>query len=369
MPANAQKQNSEPITANATSSTAALQQRLLNLSNQSSCIFGMEDHFRGSISEYPEPTFIGSDAAVKQITGQRPALMQYIYEDPAWSSRYGAKGTEVLRKQIIADHEAGQVVMLMQFPGNPVTGNLSRNLTANPTPPGPYSGTGYPYDLTQSPVSRVLTEQITEGQLIAYLDRIAQFLDSLVDSKGQKIPIIYRPWHEANGSWFWWSSEGPEQFCKLWKKTVNYLQHYRGVTNVLYCINYSTEKTIPSTWYPGDDYVDILSIDHYDDSKNGAVINKDGSLTRSYHEMTRLSTIKPMALAEFGYRYGATNSPRIWSLSFETIITNYQKFSFFCIYAWPYGPNTSDPVEQQQDLKAMVTDARCITLERYKKLK
>lgn len=102
------------------------------------------------------------------------------------------------------------------------------------------------------------------------LDSIADFANNLRDSTGKLIPIIFRPFHEFDGSWFWWGKNfcTKDEFIELWRTTVNYLRNKKGVKNFLYAYSpdrnfYSEEDYLER--YPGDEYVDILGIDNYYD--------------------------------------------------------------------------------------------------------
>ncbi len=50
------------------------------------------------------------------------------------------------------------------------------------------------------------------------LDRLAAFILSLKDSNGKPIPIIFRPYHEHTGSWFWWGQDFciADEYKELW---------------------------------------------------------------------------------------------------------------------------------------------------------
>lgn len=102
------------------------------------------------------------------------------------------------------------------------------------------------------------------------LDKVAEFLVSLKAANGKQIPFIFRPWHEMDGSWFWWGSKQstPEEFKELFAFTIKYLRKNKGIKNML--VAYSPDKNFNSmakyfTWYPGDRYVDILGMDNYAD--------------------------------------------------------------------------------------------------------
>jgi mannan endo-1,4-beta-mannosidase len=102
------------------------------------------------------------------------------------------------------------------------------------------------------------------------LDEVAAFFSELRDSNNKPIPLIFRPWHEMDGAWFWWGSKSanPEQFIKLFRFTVDYLKNEHKLDNLLFAYspdrNYSSPKEYLER-YPGDDYIDILGVDNYGD--------------------------------------------------------------------------------------------------------
>jgi mannan endo-1,4-beta-mannosidase len=87
---------------------------------------------------------------------------------------------------------------------------------------------------------------------------------------GEPIPLIFRPFHEMTGGWFWWGRGHvtPEHYKKLWRFTVDYLRDEKDVHHLLYA--YSTDGLGKMDdyadyyrYYPGDEYVDIMGFDDY----------------------------------------------------------------------------------------------------------
>ena len=116
-----------------------------------------------------------------------------------------------------------------------------------------------------------VSDLINDGKLkqtyTLWVKRVADFLKS-VQVDDEPIPVIFRPFHEMNGSWFWWG-EGNcsvEDYKVLWQETVDLLRETHGLNNLLYA--YSPNKLNPNDdymkYYPGDDYVDVFGIDIYD---------------------------------------------------------------------------------------------------------
>ncbi len=97
--------------------------------------------------------------------------------------------------------------------------------------------------------------------------RIARYLKRLRGAQGQSIPVIFRPYHENIGSWFWWGADHctREEFTTLWRFTVAYLRDSLNVHNLLYAYSPDNfaDKAHYLDRYPGDDYVDVLGTDQY----------------------------------------------------------------------------------------------------------
>ena len=141
-----------------------------------------------------------------------------------------------------------------------------------------------------------------------FLDMIAEFASACVDVEGEKIPMIFRPFHEANGSWFWWGKDflTDEEYISLFRYTIDYLMGEKGVDNFL--VAYSpngpvADETDYLQRYPGDDYVDILGLDYYHDKPQ----NGDGFFQKLTDSLDVIYVManerkKIAALTETGYR-------------------------------------------------------------------
>lgn len=132
----------------------------------------------------------------------------------------------------------------------------------------------------------------------SWLDRLAQFFLSIRDDNGKLIPFIFRPYHEHSGSFFWWGRTRCEdsEYAELWRYTVNYLRK-KGVHQVLYAYNtdkvYSLEEYLQG--YPGDEYIDMLTIDWYG---QGDDFNRDAENAIRFIDKLSAQKHKPFALSE-----------------------------------------------------------------------
>jgi mannan endo-1,4-beta-mannosidase len=102
----------------------------------------------------------------------------------------------------------------------------------------------------------------------AWLDKAAAFLGSLKGSKGEAIPVLFRPFHEFTGNWFWWCRNtcSAFEFITLWRFTAFYLRQEKKLHNLLFVYNTSDNFKTKEEFmerYPGDDMVDMLSFDGY----------------------------------------------------------------------------------------------------------
>ena len=144
------------------------------------------------------------------------------------------------------------------------------------------------------------------------LEKVASVVSNLKDTNGKQIPIIFRPFHEFDGNWFWWGANycTAEEYISVYRITVNYLRDTKNVHNILFAFSPDNSYTTPSSYlsrYPGDDYVDILGMDNYGDFDNKGT--SGASLANSKLKLISdlaISKNKIAALTETGYRVTST---------------------------------------------------------------
>ncbi|NUT53581.1 MAG: alpha-mannosidase [Saccharothrix sp.] len=162
------------------------------------------------------------------------------------------------------------------------------------------------YDTDGDVVTRILPGGDHNDRFTAYLDRVARLAHEVDDRDGRPIPMIYRPFHENSGSWFWWGAAhaSPAKYVELFRYTVEYLRDVKGVHNFLYAYSpgggFGGVDDVYLRTYPGDDYVDVLGVDSYDGS-NGSrqwldgVVADLGMIARMAEEKGKVS-----AFTEYG---------------------------------------------------------------------
>jgi mannan endo-1,4-beta-mannosidase len=141
-----------------------------------------------------------------------------------------------------------------------------------------------------------------------WLNRIVIALLTLKNTRQEPIPFIFRPYHEMDGSWFWWGSTActDEEYKQLFRFTIEYMRA-QGLNNMLVCYAPSMyqNKMQYLKRYPGDDVVDILGVDAYYKSANPNSNNGDANWTNIINKLKIVSDLaieknKVAALTETG---------------------------------------------------------------------
>lgn len=119
------------------------------------------------------------------------------------------------------------------------------------------------------------------------LDVMAGLLRPFAD-KG--VPILWRPFHEGDGSWFWWGVKGADTVKKLYRLMYERYTTVHGLHNLIWVWNAPTAEC-----YPGDDVVDIISRDMYPEAHTHT------SQSESYYDLIQITdTPKPVFIGETG---------------------------------------------------------------------
>lgn len=142
---------------------------------------------------------------------------------------------------------------------------------------------------TDFDASKVLEEGTEERKAFyADMDVIAEQLKKFYDAD---IPVLFRPFHEADGTWFWWGAKGDAVGRELYKLMFEYYVNQKHLDNLLWVWNSPAKEG-----YPGDEYVDVISRDIYLTEK------KPTDYKAEYEEMiANTGTQKVAALGEVGY--------------------------------------------------------------------
>jgi mannan endo-1,4-beta-mannosidase len=164
-----------------------------------------------------------------------------------------------------------------------------------------------------------------------WLEKIDQRAEFLKKFRDAGIPVLWRPYHEMNGMWFWYGNrQGENGIQKLWKMMYDRYTNNHQLNNLIWVWN----ANAPRDWkddeaydyqlfYPGNDYVDVLAADIY-----------KGDYKQSHHDqLVELGKGKLIALGEIG------------DMPPPEILEQQPQWSWFMCWArFPWTHNTPDEV-------------------------
>ena len=152
---------------------------------------------------------------------------------------------------------------------------------------------------------------IENRDLIAGMDRAVPYLQQL---QRMNIPVLWRPFHEFDGKWFWWGRGGEEGFIKLWRLMYDRYTNLHGLHNLIWVLGFSDAPGDLAPWYPGDDCVDVLGGDSYQGGAQGALYRRCAAIAPQgmpicYHENGEIPTSGMMR---------AEAAPWVWFMTWHT---------------------------------------------------
>ncbi|HSR38268.1 MAG TPA: glycosyl hydrolase [Phnomibacter sp.] len=273
---------------NATKETVSLHYSLQHFYAGGQVLLGHQDALAYGVGWRYEP----GRSDVLEVTGAYPALYGWELGNLELDSTRNLDGVpfDFMRRAIRQGYDSGAVITLSWHANNPLTGKTAWD---------PVAGT----------VKGILPGGDRHVLFLSWLDKIAAFIGSLRGPRGEPIPVLFRPWHELTGNWFWWGQNlcTPSEFRQMWQLTVERLQIHHQLNNILWVYNTSDFDNAAHFLdrYPGNESVDVISFDSY------MYPTKEGDGSQKYSERVgrSLGTLRHLgdslhkvpALAETGY--------------------------------------------------------------------
>jgi mannan endo-1,4-beta-mannosidase len=304
--------------------------------------------------------YVRGESDVKRVSGDYPALFGWELGGLELDHSHNLDSVpfDTMQSLAIMGHEMGGVNTFSWHPYAPVTHESS-------------------WDTDAIIVKHIIPGGKNHEAFKQHLNKVAAFFYKLKDAEGRQIPFIFRPWHEMDGSWFWWGSKQStrEEFKKLFAFTVNYLRVEKGLEQML--IAYSPDRNFDSVetylqWYPGDQYIDILGVDNYADLKKGgstkAAIRKLHIVIETANKKGKLSAFTETGLEFvseedwYTQKLGKVLSDPIIAkeISYVMVWRNDGKVHYF----FPYPGHKA-----AKDAKKLLSDPNILLLEGYNRIK
>jgi mannan endo-1,4-beta-mannosidase len=278
-----------PIDSMATIETVALYNNLIKIQSQRAVILGQQDALRYGRSWQGEK----DRSDIKDVAGSHPALLGLDFQVLTHlDSNYRKTETDKLVNAVKDMYQRGGIITFSWHMSNPINDG-SYEWKENP----------------QIAVLEMLPGGSANRKYQHYLQLMRDFLRRCTGSKGEAIPIIFRPFHEFDGDWFWWGRghASASEFIQLWRYTVDYLKNDLDVHQLLYAFSpdcrFQSEEAYLEQ-YPGDDYVDILGMDNYWDFRPDgandpiAAMKKLGIVSTIALEKNKLAALTEVGLEQ-----------------------------------------------------------------------
>ena len=259
-----------PVNPHATPEATALLEFIYEISGKR--VLSGQHNFPGGIAAYSDE--------VAEVAGAYPAIwgQDFGFSEPG--DKDGINFREAVMEEAIRQHEAGSIITLMWHAVRPIE---EEPVTFSQHVQG---------KLTDGEWADLLTPgtEIHE-RWIRQSDVVAELLKKLRDAK---IPVLWRPYHEMNGDWFWWCGrEGAGGYQALYRQLYDRFVNVHELHNLIWVWNANIPRHAAKPYalfYPGADVVDILATDVYDND----------FLPPYYDTLVELAAGKPVALGEVG---------------------------------------------------------------------
>ena len=231
----------------------ALMERLSSQIEEGKIMFGHQDDLMyGHSWKIEDAATDFSQSDVKSVCGRYPAVygMDLGGIEMGWPANLDNNVFDNMRASAAAHHERGGDITFSWHPRNPLTGGDAWDVTSDKVVASILPG-GEKHDLFKD-----------------WLGKVADFMDSIRTADGQPVPLIFRPWHEHTGSWFWWGQKlcTTDQYKALWQMTYDYMVKERGMTQLVWSYSPGAgglDAGLFAERYPGDEIIDMVGFDCY----------------------------------------------------------------------------------------------------------
>ena len=289
----------------------ALLGRLSELVGEGKIMFGHQDTYMyGHTWKLADDAKEYTQSDVHATSGKYPAVygMDLGGIEMGWPANLDNNLFEHMRAAAVAHHERGGVTTFSWHPRNPLTGGDAWDVSSDQV------------------VASILPGGEKHELFMGWLSNAADFMESIKTAEGEPVPLIFRPWHEHTGSWFWWGQKlcTTEQYKALWEMTYDYMVNQRGMTNLVWSYSPGAgELSSPEVYgerYPGDEIVDMVGFDCYQygtDERYMADMKNALEITAAFAGEHG----KIMAVTETGYE--SVKSPVWWTEVLYPVLKDY----------------------------------------------
>ncbi len=302
----AQQPSAAPVNPDATPAARALLQSIDALSGRAT--LSGQHNFPNTVSRYSDRVF--------ELTQRYPAIFGQDFGFSGGEDKDSTLGRPAMIEEVIRQYRAGAVIALTWH-------------AVRPTEDEPVTF----HDSVQGHLTDWEFAQVTTPGTDLYnrwarqVDVIAGYLRELQDAG---VPVLFRPYHEMNGTWFWWGGRpGPKGTQVLYRQIFDRYVHRHHLNNLIWVWNVNSPSGNAGdvrAYYPGEGYADLLTMDIY------------GPFEQAYYDsMVALAGAnRPIALAEVG------------TMPTLEVLAEQQRWTYFMM--WSGSQESSNSMEQLQTM-------------------
>jgi mannan endo-1,4-beta-mannosidase len=300
-----------PADKKATKETVALFQSLYELKNKG-VMFGHQDDLMYGYNWWYEK----NRSDTKETAGDYPAVAGFElgHIELGGERSLDSVSFAQIAEQIKVHYNRGGVITISWHLNNPLTMQIKDSVPVWP------HGTAWDVS-SKDVVSSILPGGKYHELFNTWLEKLAAFFEGLKDDKGLPIPFIFRPFHEHSGSFFWWGTNicTDQEYSALWRYTISFLRDKKNIHNILYAYNTDRVTSLDQYMrgYPGDDIIDMLSLDMYD---RGEQFGEELNTALGFVTKEAVTRKKLTALSETGERKGMNNW---WTTVLLPVVSKY----------------------------------------------
>ena len=170
---------------------------------------------------------------------------------------------------------------------------------------------GYKECKNSRPTAKEREAILTEGtpEHAAFITNLDKAGAALARLQAERIPVIWRPYHEGNACWFWWGRYGGDFYKRLWIMTYRHFTNDLHLDNLIWMLGFSCLEGNEKEYYPGNEYCDIVGADSYMTGLFGAearlfagvydIVGNEKPI--AFHETGRIPTVTEFREVPWAY--------------------------------------------------------------------
>jgi mannan endo-1,4-beta-mannosidase len=297
--------NAAPVNRNATPEARALLREIDAVSGQHT--FTGQHNFPNEQSRWSDRIY--------DLTGKFPAVFGQDFGFSSGQDKDSIEGRPVMIEEVKRQYRNGSIIALTWHAVRPTD---EEPVTFRDSVQGHL--TDFEWNELLTPGTDIYNRWVEQ------VDIVAGYLRQLQEAG---VPVLFRPYHEINGNWFWWGGRPAEKgSAALYRQIYDRFVNHHHLNNLVWVWNVNSPSVNAgslSDYFPGKQYADVVTMDNY------------GEFKQSYYDdILALAGDKPIALAEVG------------AMPSLEVLAQQPRWAYFMM--WSGLSEASNPAEKMQSI-------------------